>query len=285
MNFLIVLSLCLLATSKVTLQSRFGKKMSVNAAETVIFNALIFLTASVLFCQQIPNASPQTWLFSAAFALFTVIFQLSYTKALSIGNVSLTVMMVNLSMLLPVLVSATFYKEALSYARIIGIFLTVLSFTLCVEIKDQSKISKKWLCLAVVAMSANGSIGITQKIFGVSRFHTEKEAFVACSYLLAFLITICIFTVIRIRGESSAVYKNRSLYLFSASVGIILAGFQWLNTYAIATLDGTFLFPVYSGGSIILSTLAGIIFFKDRFLPKQWISILIGIVAVVIMNF
>jgi len=284
MYFLIILLLCILATTKVTIQSRFGKKMLSTRADGIIYNAAVFFTAAILFCADIPSASSGTWLFASAFALFTVIFQLSYTNALSLGNVSLTVMLVNLSMLLPVLLSVIVYNEHLTLGRIIGILLTVTSFILCVDAKPENRMSRSWLFLTVASILANGSIGITQKIFGASVFHNEKKAFVACSYMIAFLITLALYTVVHIKEKNSTAYKKIPTYLFAALAGIVLAIFQWVNTYAISVMDGSFLFPIYSGGSIILSTLVGVLFFRDKLTSKQKISMVLGMVAVVIMN-
>ncbi len=284
MHFLIILLLCTLATTKVIIQSRFGKKMLSTRADGIIFNAAVFFTAAILFCVDIPSASSGTWLFASAFALFTVIFQLSYTNALSLGNVSLTVMLVNLSMLLPVLLSVIVYNEHLTLGRIIGILLTVTSFILCVDTKTENRMSRSWLFLTVASILANGSIGITQKIFGASAFHNEKKEFVACSYMIAFLITLALYTAVHIKEKNSTAYKKIPTYLFAASAGIVLAIFQWVNTYAISVMDGSFLFPIYSGGSIILSTLVGVLFFRDKLTSKQKISMVLGMVAVVIMN-
>ena len=283
MDFLIILLLCALATSKVTLQSRFGKKSLTTYSDNVLFNAAVFFTAAVLFCLDIPKASGATWAFAAAFATLTVVFQLSYTKALSVGNVSLTVMAVNLSMLFPSLVSVIFYGESLTPMRTVGIILTVLSFMLTVDLKSKERLSRPWLFFTVIAALANGGIGITQKIFGASEFCGEKRPFVACSYAIAFLIAAALYLFVRPR-EREASGATASTYVFAAGVGAILAVFQWLNTYAISIMDGSFLFPVYSGGSIILSTLVGILFFKDRLTKKQMISITLGIIAVIIMN-
>lgn len=286
MNFLIILLLCILATSKVTLQSCFGKKSLKNASDNILFNAIVFFTAAALFCVDIPKASFETWLFALAFAILTVVFQLSYTKALSIGNVSLTVMSVNLSMLFPSLVSVIFYNEILSLMRVVGIILTVLSFTLTANLKSKEKLSHSWFILTVMAALANGGIGITQKMFGVSSFSDEKKAFVSCSYAIAFLLALVLYLSMRSRTKDSKNIKLKinKTYIFAVAVGLILALFQWLNTYAVSIMDGSFLFPVYSGGSIILSTLAGILFFKDKLTKRQKASIILGITAVVIMN-
>ena len=119
MNFLIILLLCTLATAKVVLQSRFGKKNLIANSDNVLFNVIVFFTAAMIFLEDIPKASFSTWIFASTFAILTVIFQLTYTKALSVGNVSLTVMAVNLSMLFPSLVSVIFYDERLTLMRII----------------------------------------------------------------------------------------------------------------------------------------------------------------------
>ena len=283
MDFLIIILLCALATAKVTLQSRFGKKGLKTDSDNVLFNAMVFLTAALLFCADIPKASFNTWLFALTFAILTVVFQLSYTKALSVGNVSLTVMAVNLSMLFPVLVSIIFYNESLTPMRIVGIVLTVLSFTLTVDLKTKERLSRSWLAFTVMAALANGGIGITQKIFGASEFCAEKKSFVACSYAIAFLIAFTLYLFVRSRDKEASSARARA-YIFAVAVGVVLAVFQWLNTYAISIMDGSFLFPVYSGGSIILSTLVGILFFKDELTKTQKISITLGIIAVIIMN-
>ena len=286
MDFWIILLLCTLATAKVTLQSRFGKKGLKSDSDIVLFNAIVFLTAAVLFCADIPKASLKTQLFALIFAIFTVAFQLSYTKALSIGNVSLTVMVVNLSMLFPTLVSIIFYHESLTPTRIIGIVLTVLSFALTVDLKTKGKLSRAWFIFTAAAALANGGIGITQKIFGAQSVNTEKKAFVACSYAIAFFIALTLYLCMRSRKKEppNIKCKIRSTSVFAVAVGMILAIFQWLHTYAVSIMDGSFLFPIYSGGSIILSTLVGILFFKDRLTKRQKISITLGMIAVVIMN-
>ena len=73
--------------------------------------------------------------------------------------------------------------------------------------------------------------------------------------------------------------------LYTLAAGVVLAVFIAFNTYAHSIVEGTFFFPTYSGGTIIVSTLTGIIFFKDKFTTKQVLSLIIGVVAIVLMNF
>ena len=285
MKSLMVFVLCALAVSKVWLQGNYSKKYLSGNRDTTLFNAFIFLTASVLFLPSAVGVSIQTIFFSVAFAVLTVIFQLTYTKALSIGNLSLTVMLVNFSMLFPVLLSAQIFEEPISLLRGIGVLLTVISFLFGVNIQSKDKVNKKWLIFAVASMLANGGIGIVQKFFGESSFCGEKSAFVSWAYIFAGLIAFTIFGILSSKHNKAERITNKSFYKYAIIIGCILSCFQLLNTYAIATIDGTFLFPTYAGGSIILSALLGLLWFRERLSFKQTISLIIGIVAIILMNF
>ncbi|MBO5755085.1 MAG: hypothetical protein J6R89_03390 [Clostridia bacterium] len=103
--------------------------------------------------------------------------------------------------------------------------------------------------------------------------------------MLAFFVTMIVYGIGRLKKDTATVLRKASCYVFAIWIGATLAIFQWLNTYAISTIEGTFLFPAYSGGSIVLSTLIGIFFFKDKLSRKQACGILVGILAVVLLNF
>ncbi len=284
MKYLTVLVLCFLATCKVTLQSLFSKKSVKTISDAIFFNGLIFAFSAILFLPKITNVSTAVWGYASVFALFTVLFQMTYTKALSVGNVSLTVLFVNLSMIFPVIVSATVFGEPISAFRFVGILLTVLSFFVGTDFKAGG-INGNWLFLTLCAAFANGGIAITQKVFASTEFKSQNAAFVACAYTVAAAFSVIIYFILCLCGKPKEYKFGKNILIVSLLTGATLAIFQTLNTYAISTTDGTFLFPVYSGGSILLSTLAGIFLFRDKITKKQLCSIIVGITAVIIMNF
>ncbi len=65
----------------------------------------------------------------------------------------------------------------------------------------------------------------------------------------------------------------------------VLAIYAAINVYTLSIVEGTFFFPTYAGGTIILSALSGIFFFKDKLNGKQIFGVILGIIAVVLMNF
>jgi multidrug transporter EmrE-like cation transporter len=66
---------------------------------------------------------------------------------------------------------------------------------------------------------------------------------------------------------------------------VILAVFQLVNAFAVKTVDGTFLFPAYTGGFIVFSVFTSVFIFKEKLNLKQIIGLIIGLLALVLMNF
>ena len=113
MDIIIISILCLLATAKVTLQGSFAKKNIRSFSDGVFFNGAIFFFSSFVFLKDALTFNLPTFLFGAAFGILSLIFQLCYIKAMSFGNVSITVLIVNLSMIIPIATSDLCFGEKL----------------------------------------------------------------------------------------------------------------------------------------------------------------------------
>ncbi len=285
MDYIIIFILCVLSTLKVSFQGAFSKVSVQNTADALAFNGLVFGVSAVLFLYTIPGCAPAVWIYAAFGACFTVLFQLFYARALAVGNVSLTALIVNFSMVINVMVSYFVYHEPMSGVRLLGVILTVLSFFVCTEFKGGKRSEKKWLLLALGAMLATSGLSIVQKIFGKSEYKEQTQAFVSCMYIVAMLLTIVVYRIFKRTGETKSFKTDKRPILFALAVGVSLALYQFLYTYAVSVLDGTFFFPVHTGGNIVLSTLSGVLVFRDKLKAKQILGIFIGIIAVVLMNF
>lgn len=282
MKFIVILILCFLATSKVTVQGFFAKKNVTSLSDGVFFNGLIFLFSALIFLNKL-NLNTSVICFSCAFGILTVIFQLCYIKAMSCGNVSLAVLIVNLSMIIPVLVSALFYKESIGFLRLLGICLMVVA--LCLNVNKEKSIGyKKWFLFCLLASLANGALAVCQQIFGKTEWKGETHSFVAWSYIIATVFSMLLYLFFKAKGDGITFKIKPSVFIYSLSVGVILGVFQLINTKAIANINGTLLFPTYNAGTLILSTLSSILILKDKLTSNQKISIFIGIVAIVLMN-
>lgn len=286
MDYLLLIFICcLLATGKVTTQSAFSKRHVKNFPDVVFFIGLTFAISALIFLPDLVGASPIVWLYGAAFGLSSMAFQLSYTRALSMGNVSITVMLANLAMIFNVVLSIVAFDDPLTPARLIGILLTIAVFIINTDFKTKSKVEKSWFALALTALVTSGIAGCTQKIFGELGPADETRAFVSSAYIIGAVATFAIYLVLHCRGKCKTYKTAPPVFLYALGVGGFLAIFQFAYQYSITQVPGTILFPSYAGGCIILSTLTGIVLFKDKLKARQLISVLLGFVAVVLMNF
>ncbi|MBQ8510675.1 MAG: hypothetical protein IJ493_12280 [Clostridia bacterium] len=83
LKYVLVLLLAILSTVKVGFQSEFSKKTVKNTADVLMFNFFVFLFSGIIFSYGLIGADKAVLIYAAIGALFTALFQLSYTEALS----------------------------------------------------------------------------------------------------------------------------------------------------------------------------------------------------------
>lgn len=282
MKYLIVFTTALLSTMKVSLQSSFAKKGVRTGADSVFFNMLIFAAAALLFLPYLFKATGAVFLFGALYAVCNLTFQLTYTRALSVGNVSVAVMLANFGMLVPIAISCIFYGDRPSALRIVGIVLTVAAFLVTVK-RGSSQGEKRYLAFALLAMLMNGASLSVQKLVGARGL--GGFSFVAASYLFCALLSAAVYAVLCLRGKKKTFAVTKHPVLAAIGAGASLACFLALNTYAAGVIEGSFHYPAHAGGAILLSTLAGVLLFRDRLSKRQIAACVLGLAAIVLMNF
>lgn len=284
MIFLTICFLCIMATSKVTVQGKFSKQNVKTLSDGIFFNGLIFVFSALIFCRNAFTKNVGVIAFAAVFGILTVLFQLTYIKAMSLGNISLTVMIVNLSMVIPIIFSVVFYGEKLTALRIAGICLTIAALVISVDRTDKSRKFKLWLFLSIAASVCNGGLAICQKMFGKTAFSYDSRAFVAWSYIVAGVVSFCLYLGFAVCKKGISFTVKPSVFGYALAAGAILGIFQAVNTKAVAAIDSAVLFPSYNGGVMILSALSGVILLGDKLKRNQTVSVIIGIAAIVLMN-
>ena len=279
-----ILLLCLMASGKAMFQGKFSRRNIKTANDAVFFNGLIFLFSSLLYVRDAFGCSGTVILYGAAFGIFSMAFQLFYIEAMAWGNVSLSMMIANAAIVFPITASILFFHEQLTAIRIIGIALTAAALFLSMDRTQKSSNLRKWLLFSLAAFLANGVLMVIQKFFSHSTYSAEARAFVAWSYIFSTVVSALQVLLSRSMGHRLSFSIRPSVFFHAAVPGLLLAAFQVLQTKALATLDSSLYYPAVTGGSLIMTTLLGLIFLKDKLRAKQIWSILIGVVAIVLMN-
>ena len=236
------------------------------------------------------QTSTYTVLLGIVFGLTTSVQMIAQLKALEIGPMSYTTIIVSCSTLMSALSGAIFWNEKLAWAHIVGLVLMLVSFALSIEKKEgEKKSSVTWLILCMIAFLMTGMIGIMQKIHQSSAHKEELNSFLIVAFLTSFVLSVCLLCYTKHRdGTLHFRFEKpdrKTLLFFGILVGsgICAAVNNKLNLYLSGIIPSAVFFPIVNGGNLILTTIVAVILFRERLSKTQWIGVGAGILSVLFL--
>lgn len=271
----------------------FTDRTASTSSSGYIFNAVTCTAAAlVILCMGgFGSLSVFTLLLALLFGAVVALQGIVTVGALKCGPMSYTTVITSFSTLITALSGAMFFGEHLGAIQIVGIALVLASFVLAVKSEGEKKSAgTKWLILCIIAFVTTGGIGIMQKLHQSSDFKEELNAFLIISDLTAALICAVSAIILKSRDDRVAAEKparNQKGMLILLAImllnGVCIALNGKFNLFLSGVMDSAVFFPTVNGGGLVLSTVAAVILFKERLTVKQWIGILLGTVAVVLL--
>ena len=290
MKYLYLLILPLLVTTKVLLQGHYSKSRIRSLGDTFYLTGFIFTAISmitgILFFRIWPSTG--TFLFALLYGVINYVYQISYSAAFREGPVSLTSIICNFNMVVIIPVCALLFKEEIGPLQWVGFVLVGAAMVLLNKPNNESnkKTNLKWFLLALLTMVTSGITGLFQSAYGKYFPTAEKNSFIVIGYIVAAVLCFSTALIMR-RAKHLTLFKPDLRFL--GGVAIIGAALGFYNILIIiaqepGNFNGSVLFPVLSVLNFIMTMIASIIFLKERIRIRQWIGVLIGTVAVVLMN-
>lgn len=271
----------------------FTDRTASTSSSGFVFNAVTCAAAAlVILCMGgFGSLSVFTLLLALLFGAVVALQGIVTVGALKCGPMSYTTVITSFSTLITALSGVMFFGEHLGAVQIVGIALVLASFVLAVKSDGEKKSAgAKWLILCIIAFITTGGIGIMQKLHQSSDFKEELNAFLIISDLTAALICAVSAVVLkshedRATAEKPARDQKGMLVLLAIMLlnGICIALNGKFNLFLSGVMDSAVFFPTVNGGGLVLSTVAAIVLFKERLTLKQWIGILLGTAAVVLL--
>ncbi len=257
-----------------------------NGVGCIVSAIILFLWGGV------SSVSTFTLLLGILFGVVTSLQAVLNLKALEIGPLSYTTVIISCSTLITALSGAMFFGESIAFVQYIGIATMLVSLFLSVEKKnDGKKASAKWLTLCLLAFACSGGIGLMQKIHQSSQYKNELNAFLVIAFASAFVFSALTLTVLYTANKSEDKTKNPSnskAYKWLIVGNMILGGAcvavnNKLNLYLSGVMDSAVFFPIVNGGGVALVTLAAVAIFREKLTLKQWIGIAFGIGSIILL--
>ena len=289
---MIYLFLSISASSIIFLVFKLFDKYAVNTFQAIVINYSIACVSGFAAYSEPVNWSElhtYAWLPGTVFLgiLFIVIFNL---MAITTQRSGLSVVSVatKMSVVIPITFGLVYYNENAAALKIAGIFLALVAvYLVSVKEHDPAKPIKRNLLLPILVFLGSGIIDTSIKFLEDS-FVAEQDVplFSAMIFATAFILGISVLVFQFIKGSQKLELKN-------IIGGIALGIPNYFSIYFLVralrhpTLESSTVFTLNNVGIVMVATLIGILFFKEKLSAKNWIGIgfaILGIILIAIVK-
>jgi len=257
-----------------------GRKAQFFLSQTVLFAAAALLL--LLFGGAKWNKiAPVTPIYGILYGLLLILSQWMFTLALKSGSTSVCSVVYSLGFILPTVSGTLFWNEAFRFSQLIGILISVVIILLSARKSDADGKGDRRLfvpCI-VTAMLSSGGLGIMQKVQQSSPAADEKGIFLLIAFCFAAFCSFAAFLLCRERAEFSL-----SKALYPAVTGLCFGGANLCNTVLAGRMKSAVFFPLQNISTILLTTLLGIVIFKEKLTPRTVSILLLGTTVILLFS-
>jgi drug/metabolite transporter (DMT)-like permease len=287
---MIFLALSIIASTLIFVIFRLFASYNINTLQAIVVNYFVACSCGVIGYQNSIELSaiPQyNWFYYtlALGALFIIVFNL---MAITTQHNGLSVVSVatKMALVIPIAFGLWYYKEPLGPSKAAGIVLALIAVYLVAVKKDSSIIlQKKNLVFPVLVFLGSGLID-TSLNFLQNDFITDKSLiplFSSTIFLTAGVIGIMVLVAQKIKGVLVLEFKN-------IIAGIVLGIPNYFSIYFLVKalrsnlFDSSGIFTINNVGIVIISTLLGVVFFKEQLSVKNWIGITLAVISIALVS-
>ena len=259
----------------------------IDVLKAIFVNYIVAFSMGFFFAErQIPISEIylQPWFSGALFlgALFVSIFFVMAMTAQKNG-VSVTSIAGKMSVVVPVFFGIILYNESVTFLKIVGIIMALIAVYLS-SVKEEKSEKKGTLLLPVLLFIGSGTIDTLLKYIQENYVSDEDVSIFSGSLFgIAGAFAFLILVIKTLKKRESFGYKN-------IIAGIILGV---PNYYSIIFLikalqnkkfESSTLFTINNVAIVVVSTLVGLFFFKEKFSVKNKIGVAMAVLAIVLVT-
>lgn len=281
-DYLLLLLAALLLAADFALNKLYQRKAGTSLAAGFRFNALLGLFTALVFWAMGGfsfHFSRYSLIMAAGITLLGISYTLVGFRILKAESMALyTMFLMTGGMLVPYVWGLLFLGEPFSWLRTAGITLILAAVVLSNLNGKKSNLRVIPLCIAVFFL--NGFVSVISKLHQIETTFVTVNAteFVMWSGLCKFVFAGMAFLIFRKKEKYASITskeKKQALCLIPLIIAsAVIGGLSYaLQLSGAAHLDASLLYPFITGGSMVFSTLVGIILFRER--PSK--SVIFGV--------
>ncbi|MBN2364311.1 hypothetical protein JXL83_09280 [candidate division WOR-3 bacterium] len=202
---------------------------------------------------------------------------LSIQSSIRENGVALTGALSKLGVVLPVVLSYFLFKEQMSLLKTNGVLLSMAAVFFLSLPSKKEKLRKKTTLIILWVLLATGLAEFSNKLFENYAPEIYKNLFLATVFATAFLLSA-------VMGGFRKTEKLKKNALAGFVVGIpnLFSSFFLISSFR--QYPAAVAFSFYSVGSILLITVAGAVFFKEKISAKKFVSLTAISLSLILMN-
>jgi drug/metabolite transporter (DMT)-like permease len=286
---MISLLLAILCSAGLPLLFRAFDDWRVNLFWAIPVNYFACIVVGVIFAPAPPDVSAllsQPWFFLAivqGFVLAVNFYLLAYTAQRA--GVSVAVLASRLSVAIPAILAFLLYGDSFNAVKTVGLAAALSSLYLCTAPGQDFGVTRAWLrrLLPILVFLMFGCHFTLLKFTQARYLDTSSyHVYVTTSFFFAFVTSVAI-GLARIRTRVGV----RSGDLIAGGVlGLINYGaiYFLVKVLSLEGWQSSQLFPIYSVGVVSVSSLLAMILFKERLSRLKTFGLVVGLMAVALLN-
>ena len=289
---MIVLLLSILSSSAIYIAFKLFGKYKITTLNALIVNYFTAFILGLSLQDQLSISelleTPQKDWFYGSMALgvmFILVFSLMVITTQK-GGMSVVSVASKMSVAIPVLFVIVYYDEPLGPLKIIGILMALVSvYLVSVRRRDGLSIDMKFFIFPLLVFLGSGLIESSIKFLENTYVpDLEISLFSANTFLFACLTGSLVFGFRALSGKAKFSWKD---ILGGVLLGIpnYFSIYFFILALRIDGLDSSSIFIINNVSIVLLSTLLGIICFKEKISPKNWIGIGIAILSILLITY
>jgi drug/metabolite transporter (DMT)-like permease len=225
----------------------------------------------------------QTTWFYAAIALGFLFITIFNVMALTAQKNGLSVASVasKMSVIIPILFGISIYNESIGYQKVLGILLALVAvyLTSAKPKKNGTTISKS-IYLPIILFLGSGIIDTSVNHYAPKG---NMALFLSLIFGMAGVIGLIIISINHLKSKSRFNFKSIP---FGFALGLVnyCSMYFLLKALRVNGLETSSVFTINNVAIVAFSTLVGLLLFKESISKKNWIGILIAIVAILLVT-
>lgn len=191
------------------------------------------------------------------------------------NGVVLSTTFMKLGLLVPIVLSVCFFGELPAPWQAVGFVLAVAAIVLINAGGDRSAARMK--AVLILLLLASGGADAMSKVFEQLGAAQWSELFLLVTFATA-LVLCCLLMLFR--QERPGKWE----VLFGFLIGIPNYFSARFLLHALEHIDAVVAYPTYSVATILVVTAAGLVLFKERLSKRQWVALVMILLALVLLN-